>query len=143
MKKPISALIIFVLLFSFVSCDKDKRIDGKWEMTLAQTEEKIIAHGPSQSESFTDYTDSVRLELILTAEDGRLTLEDRTGGKSYTGSYKKERSEKDEKNIRYSVKLESTEGSAIIAETETPKGEKGYTLIIAVGGYAISFAEIE
>ncbi len=132
----ISALISIAILSGCSA--KNKIEDREWIMTIAQNDTGIVAHHPSESIEFGNNTASVPTELICSADDGKLTLTDKTNGKTYQGSYEKLDDEEDER-VNYSVRIGNTDGTAIITTASSLDGEEYFNLIIVVGSYAINF----
>ena len=140
MKKTVALLIMTITLLTvFTGCSDGVKItDHDWVMTLAQTEGgEIVAFGKEGEANKEFFGDAVLREVELSAEFGKFTITDATDGKTYEGSYKKK--ENKETGTVYKIKIGDHDGTAIVSSAENSSEGNLPTLIIAVGGYAMSF----
>lgn len=140
MKRTVALLILIITTaLLLIGCSDGARItDNDWVMTLAQTEGgKIVAYGKEGEANKEFFGDATLSEVELSAEFGKFTITDTTSGKSYEGSYKKKES-KDGGTV-YKIKIGECDGTAIVSSAENSSDGNLPTLIIAVGGYAMSF----
>lgn len=98
----------------------------------------VVAHNKDHDVSDDEtslYKFSKPIELILEAKDGKLTLTDKTNGKTYEGTYSVNSSGIfsvfDRKN--YTVVIDGLEGTANISSNVNR------TLFVSIGGYYLDF----
>ena len=95
---------------------------------------QVLACSEEQSVSFEE---AEQVELICTAEDGALTLADRTNDQIYTGTY--QLSEKDSEGVVYKIAVGGYEGLGITAMTEYLGDSEDPTLVMNLEGYVMYF----
>ena len=78
-----------------------------------------------------------QIELICEAENGDLTLTDKTNNRTYTGTYKLD--ETDPRSSIYEVVIDGKKGTAVVAMTTYHDGSQDPTFIMNLGDYAINF----
>lgn len=138
MKKHL--LILFILFFILTGCgsnDIPKIETTVWSMSTIQSMEnngEILAYGVDENELPEDIT---ILALTCLAQDGTIMITDQTNNKSYTGTYKLDKSNASS-NI-YSIVLENLEGMAVVSLTTYQNGAETDTLIIRLQDYTLTF----
>lgn len=138
MKKYI--LMLFMLIFTLNGCGRNdipKIETNVWSMSSIQSMEnngEILVHGAGE-----DVLPEGSTILVLTclAQDGILTITDRTNNESYTGTYKLDESNASS-NI-YSIVLENLEGMAVVSLTSYQNGAETDTLIVRLQDYTLNF----
>lgn len=138
MKKIIPVLFILVLAVIFTACGKDEvKIEGyEWQLRTAaniNAEGLVVAVG----EKTEAYPDAKIADVVLTAENGELVIEDKTNNETYKGAY--EEMYVTENSDDYRIIVEGKEGYATVAYTTYADGSKELTLPITVDGYDLYF----
>ena len=139
-------LCVFTLIFSllFSSCGENliSIEDCDWKMRAvmsASVEEGgvendfIIAVGAADDV----HPDAKIVDLMLSANDGNLTVTDLTNGKTYDGTYKV--TKRTPKSIDYEITINGEQGYATVAKTTYYGGDEIPTLPINIGEYALYF----
>ena len=137
MKK--AGLLAGLPLLFLMGCGKGTvpEIEGyEWVMSTVQNlaDGQVLACSEEQSVSFEE---AEQVELICTAEDGALTLADRTNDQIYTGTY--QLSEKDSEDVVYKIAVGGYEGLGITAMTEYLGDSEDPTLVMNLEGYVMYF----
>ena len=137
MKK--AALLAGLPVLFLVGCGNGivPEIEGyEWVMMSVQNMEdgQVLACSEEQSASFEE---AEQVELVCTAEDGALTLADRTNDQTYTGTY--QLSEKDPEGVVYEITVNGYEGLGITAMTEYLGDSEDPTLVMNLEGYTMYF----
>ena len=145
MKKFVALLALFCM-FGLVSCGtKEKEIfqieSYEWKMQkvmsndieLADSDVLIVAVGEHDEV----YPNAKVVDLILTANNGEITLVDSTNSKTYAGSYKI--TEETSKTITYEIIIDGITGYAALSTEEQYDGNQIPTLPINLGEYSIYF----
>ena len=96
-------------------------------------EEIVIAVG-EQDEL---YPNAKVVDVVLTANNGEITLTDATNNKTYTGTYKM--TEETSKSATYEIVIDDIEGNATITLTEHLGNRLTPTLPINLGEYTVYF----
>lgn len=96
-------------------------------------EELVIAVG-EQDEL---YPNAKVVDIVLTANNGEITLTDTTNNKTYAGTYKM--TEETSKSATYEIKIDGIVGNAIIAIKEHLGNRLTPTLPINLGEYTVYF----
>ena len=140
--RKISLLLVFVLLFASgcSGADVPEIGDHEWVMTSVQSMEEdgqAVAFGERGSSTLPS---AEQMEMFCIAENGNLTIDDRTNGKTYSGTYKM--IQKDPRSSIYEVDVEGTEGMAVVAMMAYQDGSSEPTFIISLGSYTINFASL-
>lgn len=138
--KRISAVVIFALLL-ISGCSKNnanvpKIEEYEWMMFSVQSMEdgQALVYG-KRSSSTLDTTK--QMELTCTADNGSLTITDKTNNKSYSGTYKL--TETSSQSNIYEVVVNGMEGMAVVSMTTYRNGEDEPTFIISLEEYSINF----
>lgn len=138
MKKVCVPFLLFLLLLTGCGDTIVPEIDEyTWLMSSVQSgavQGQAIAYGERGSSTLSY---AQKTELICTAENGILTLEDKTNNKTYRGTYKLDY--KDPKSTVYDISVDSKQGKAVAAMTTYYDKSQEPTLIIRVDDYAINF----
>ena len=140
MKKCTAFFSAAVLLFALAGChsyDGPEIESGDWKMTSVQSmaeQGQAVAFGPEGSSTLSD---AVELELDCQAEDGVLTLTDRTIGTTYTGTYRT--MDTSQESMIYQITLGEKEGTAVVSVTQYADRTERGTLILSVEDYALNF----
>jgi len=138
--KRISVIIILALML-LVGCGKKsdsilKIEEYKWTMFSVQSKEDGMAIAYGERGSSTLDT-AKQLELTCIAENGSLSIADKTNNKSYSGIYKHK--ETSTESVIYEVEIDGMEGMAVVSMTSYQNGEEEPTFIISLEEYSINF----
>ncbi len=138
MKKLIPVLFICILAMIFTSCgNSELEIEGyEWQLRTAANlnEENIVVAVDEKNET---YPDAEVVDVVLTAKDGEIVIEDKTKNETYLGAY--EEMYVTENSGDYKIIIKGEEGYATVAYTTFADGTKELTLPITVGGYDMYF----
>lgn len=136
--KLLLLVMLFMMLFT-VGCTKKVTPaveDNTWLMSSVQSIEdngKIIACSESLKDVFED---AVYMELVCMADNGALTIKDKTNNKTYSGTYKLAHSTYE--STSYEITLNGSLGNAVVSYT-VYENNRQLTLIISIEDYAITF----
>ena len=144
MKKVILILSLLILSIVLSSCGTEKLSieDYEWEMSAvmrggdgvtADTADFIVCVGEEDEV----YPEAKIVDLTLKAENGVITVEDFTNGKTYTGTYKV--TAKTPKGTDYELVINGQTGYATVAPTKYYSGREVPTLPINMGEYSLYF----
>ncbi len=142
MKKIFSLLIAATIFLCGCTGFNVPQIEEfSWLMVSVQSHEglgQIIAYGPRGSET----SESARFcELVCNAKNGVISMQDKTNGKFYTGTY--ELQGKDPRSSNYKITIEGQEGIAVVAMTTYHDKTQDPTFIINLEGHSIKFFAIK
>lgn len=134
-----AGLLLALLLVLLTGCSsKTPKIDEyTWVMTSVQSMEaggQAVAYGEKGSSTLEG---AKQIELVCEAQDGNLTLTDRTNDRTYTGTYQE--SQRDSKSTIYEVSVDGTSGVAVVAMTTYQDGTQDPTLIFNLWDYTVNF----
>lgn len=132
---PICAIILCVVLY-VVFANPVIEIHT-WELSSAQQAEPffVVAHNPDYDLSDNDsplYSLSKPIELTCVAENGELTITDKTNGKTYNGTYKVTSWKR---HRRYEIVIDGKKGTANISNHSLFNP----TLFMSIDGYYLNF----
>lgn len=143
--KKISLLLALILLLSLFSCGKTRApelTDNTWQLGSVVTNEKgyteLLYVSDRYVAFFGEGADTPRLDCVLTAERGALTIEDRTNGKTYTGTYGDEE-EFSPDATAYRIVIGSKKSRALTQRLADKDGNPVYTMSFSIGGYELFF----
>lgn len=133
-KRCLALLLTAVLVTVLAGCAGSLKIEGDpWTMDIIQDNQSgEMLYRRERSAVFP----AELLKLTLTAEDGRLHIEDDTGENTREGSYKKVQSY--DGSVIYEVTMEKQTGKAVVSTTEEG-GKATQTLILSFEGFALRF----
>ena len=149
MRRTLAALFALLWVFCLCGCsneNKNPTIEAyTWRLTTVQEGQRgeAVACDP---QLVSENEGARALEMLCTAQNGELTLTDRTNRKSYKGRYSL--LEKSPDSFIYEVTIEDTAGYAVTGtasytayeeEEQTPQTKQSPRLIYNVGGYALNF----
>lgn len=138
MKKSFILTVILLLLLTACGNTAVPAIDEySWVMSSVQSgaaQGQAIAYGERGSSTL-NYAE--KAELICTAQNGKLTVEDKTNNKTYYGTYKLDYT--DPKSAVYNISLDGKQGKAVAAMTTYYDKSQEPVLIIRIDDYAINF----
>lgn len=137
MKKAGLLLVFLLVLLTGCASKAPKINEYSWVMTSVQSMEaggQAVAYGERGSSTLEG---AKQMELLCQAKDGKLTLTDRTNGRTYTGTY--QQSQSDPKSTIYEIEVDGTTGMAAVAMTTYQDGSQDPTLILNLGEYAVNF----
>lgn len=138
MKKSFVLTVILLLLLTACGNTAVPAIDEcSWVMSSVQSgavHGQAIAYGERGSSTLS-YAE--KTELICNAENGKLTVEDKTNNKTHYGTYKLDYT--DPKSAVYDVSLDGKQGKAVVAMTTYYDKTQEPVLIISIDDYAINF----
>lgn len=144
MKKVLISVLPIMLLFCFCGCSGNqtaKMEDYDWTMVTVQSiaeNGRVIAYNPEETlEDEIIYTEAKKMEITLTAQNGKITLSDKTDDKDYEGTYKLKTAEYD--TAIYEVNVNGNTGNAVVSWFISSTGNRSVTLILSLGDYAINF----
>lgn len=147
MKKAVLGVLSLCLLLVLCACGSKKSSieDYQWKMQLIQSNDIDAEQNADLSVIAVGTADDLHpyapvVELILTAADGKLSLEDKTNQKEYEGSYLKQESTPD--GIIYKVVVNGQEGYATVSTTKS-NGAETPTMPINLGDCSIYFVPEE
>lgn len=132
---PICAIALCVVLFALFA--KPIIENHTWQLSSAQQAEPffVIAHDPEYDFADNDsslYALSKPIDLTCVAKNGKLTLTDKTNGKSYSGTYKVKSWRR---NQRYEIVIEGKKGVANISNNSL----FNRMLFMSIDGYYLNF----
>lgn len=141
-KRLLMIILPFLLIFCFCGCGDNQTVkidEYDWSMATVQSvaeNGRVIAYNPE--ETIEDiYTEAKAMEITLTAQKGKLTIFDKTGGNDYTGTYKLKKMEYD--TVIYDVNINGNSGNAVVSCVISSSGNRYVTLILSFEEYAINF----
>ena len=137
MKRSVLLLALLLVLLTGCSSKTPKIDEYTWVMTSVQSMEaggQAVAYGEKGSSTLEG---AKQIELVCEAQDGNLTLTDRTNDRTYTGTYQE--SQRDSKSTIYEVSVDGTSGIAVAAMTTYQDGTQDPTLIFNLGDYTVNF----
>lgn len=148
MKKIIWILPLLVLGLVLSSCGTSTLSieDCEWKMrtvmrggdgVTADTADFIVCVGEADEV----YPEAKIIDLTLKAENGIITVEDLTNGKTYTGTYKV--ISKTPKGTDYELVINGQTGYATVAPTKYYNGTEVPTLPIDFGDYSLYFVPMD
>ena len=122
--KRISVIIVFVLMF-LAGCGKKsdaipKIEEYKWTMFSIQRKEdgQALAYGERGNSTLDE---AKQMELTCTADNGSLSVVDKTNNKSYSGTYRHK--ETSTESVIYEVEIDGMEGMAVVSMTSYQNGD--------------------
>ena len=144
MKKLKITLLLLALSLLLCSCGTQTLSieDCEWKMrtvmrggdgVTADTADFIVCVGEADEV----YPEAKIIDLTLEAENGIITVEDLTNGKTYTGTYKV--ISKTPKGTDYELVINGQTGYATVAPTKYYNGTEVPTLPINFGDYSLYF----
>ncbi len=144
MKALIKALPLLLILI-IASCDIEKvpQIDGNtWKMeTVAISNNGSILYYNPETNLPDIYASAKPLQLLCDADDGKISISDKTNGKTYTGTYQLE--DTDFETKQYKIVFGDVEGYVITGKTKYINKDAEKTLIIAIDKYTMYFYEMK
>ncbi len=141
-KKYVAILLAVVMIFSFSSCGQnDNQIDAyTWNLATIQSTENggvIIAYDPNVALAGDSYANATAIEISLSAENGKLVMQDKTNAKTYEGTYSV--TDNNAQSTIYKITIDGKEGAAVLSDTKYADGTSVATLILSVDDYALNF----
>ena len=140
MKRTISTIILIAILtitLSACGMGKVKIEDYEWKMRTIMHGEDNQVVVDAVGEYDTAHPEAKIVEMTLVAKDGKITITDHTGGKTYEGTYTVE--QKTPAGTNYEVTIDGKEGYATVAMTTYADGTEEPTLPINLGTHSIYF----
>lgn len=136
MKKICLFLLLMMLMLSGCGKTEGPTIEqSSWQLSTAQNEEGALIACGVNNETCPDDTPAV--DLLCTAENGVLTLENAATGRRFSGSYRLDQSKG--VTVIYEITLEEQPGFAVVSTTEYEDGSSVPTLILRVSDCTMSF----
>lgn len=134
------AFLMLAFLLAFAGCsrrDIPKIEDHVWQMTTVQSgpQGQPVAYGPERSDASEA---GAEMLLLCQAKDGEFTLQDKTNGQTYTGSYRL--TDVTPESANYEIVIGDSVGLAVAALTTYHDGSSTPTFIISIDGYALNFS---
>lgn len=143
--KKISILLALLLTFSLFSCGTPRApemTDNKWQLGSVATNAKgyteLLYVSDAYAAFFGEGTDLPRLDCVLTAARGTITIEDKTNGKTYTGTYGDEE-EFSPDATAYRIVIGGKKSRALTQRLADKDGNPIYTMSFSIGGYDLFF----
>ena len=140
MKRIISIIILIATLtiaLSACGMGKVKIEDYEWKMRTIMHGEDNQVVVDAVGEDDPAHPEAKIIDMTLTAKDGKITITDHTGGKTYEGTYKVD--QKTPAGTDYKVTIDGKEGYATVAMTTYADGTEEPTLPINLGTHSIYF----
>jgi hypothetical protein len=138
MKKLIPVLFVCILAMIFTSCgNSELKIEGyEWQLRTAASlnEESVVVAVDEKNEA---YPGAEIVDVVLTAKNGELIIQDKTNNETYTGAY--EEMYVTESSGDYKIIIKGKEGYATVEYTTYADGTKELILPVTVGGYDMYF----
>ena len=114
--------------------------DGVWYMTTVQgTSQKTDSVIACNGELGAIYDDAWVLDVILTASDGLLEIQDLTNGLKFYGEYKLYNTAPEART--YAIATETSGGYAVIGKKKLLNEDGQPVLILSIGDYVINFSK--
>lgn len=142
MKKVLTAFLSLLIMFCFFGCVDNETVkidEYTWSMVTVQSLAQnggVVAYNPENiTEDEGIYTDAKTAQIILIAQNGKLTL--KTDDKDYEGTYKTKKTEYG--TVIYDVNIDGNAGNAVVSYVISSKGERYITLILSSGDYIVNF----
>jgi len=138
-KIMIAFFLSMILCLSLTACGKEELAieNYEWNLRYAYQVEDNQINVIATDEYDTAHPNASIVEVTLKAEDGKITIADKTNNKTYTGTYTLENTNPKEKN--YKVLINGQEGYATVAMTTYADGSEEPTLPINLGEYSLYF----
>lgn len=143
--KKISLLLALLLSLSLFSCGTPRApevTDNVWRLASVISNEnsytRLLYVSDSYVAFFGEGADVPRIDCVLTAERGTLTIEDRTNGKTYTGTYGDEE-EFSPDATAYRIVIGGKKSRALTQRLADKDGNPIYTMSFSIGGYELFF----
>lgn len=144
MKKLMFVLSLLMLPLMLSSCGAETVTidDYEWKMRTVMSNNTETA---TDADAFVSvvgepdelYPDAKVVDLTLAAKDGKITVTDKTNGKTYSGTYKV--TQKTPEGTDYEITIDGVNGYATVAPTEYYDGTDIPTLPINLGEYSLYF----
>lgn len=136
-EKRIAVLFLVAMLLGLTACaQSDNLIENNlWNIATVQSTENngaIIACAQNTAAS-----DAALIDLSLSAQNGTLTLKDRTNAATYDGTYAI--TDSDAQSTIYAVTLNGIDGTAVLSDTKYADGTAHATLIMTIGNDTLTF----
>lgn len=131
----LTVLFVFIILTGCTVGSVPKLDNVTWHMRSVQDVNKngnIIAYGKHMENAAENIP---QIELICKTADGILTIEDKTNGKTYSGTYTLADSIYEAK--RYDIVIDDKKGSAVVSQTKY-NGRNEATFIITVDSFTVN-----
>ncbi len=136
MKKVCLLIMSMLLILSGYSRAKVAELEqSQWQLTTIQDEEGVVLACGVHNENPTET--APQIDLVCTAGDGVLTVEDKTHGECYSGTYA--RKESGQKEVIYQVTLEQEQGFAVVSTMQYEDGTAVPTLVLRVDSCSLMF----
>ena len=144
MKKFITIFLSVLLFVCLVGCGNTAKVpieNYDWNMATIQTMDNngaFIAYDPDiVIDPEYNYSHCTPMEMTCEANDGKITIFDKTNNKTYYGTYKI--TDNSPETTIYEIEINEKEGTAVASMTKYPDGTGMATLIISVDGYSLKF----
>ena len=142
-KRLLVLLSALILSFGLVGCEmlaSAPRIDeNQWTMTLIQlgVDGEPVFCSPQTAKNFSGLPHQ---ELICTAQDGKLILDDCIKENQYIGTYSL--TDESTQSNTYQIELAGSSGYAVTSMTKYEHGGMTPTLILVLRDYTITFLPV-
>lgn len=140
-KKIYNVIILaLIMIFTFTACGEiDIKIeDHIWNLVTVQSTENngaIIAYNPNFN--LEDYEGVTVIEISLSAENGKLTINDKVNNATYDGTYTV--TDNSFKSMIFTVSVGEKEGTAVLSDTYYKDDKTFSTLILSIDDYILTF----
>lgn len=143
MKKIFAFLLCAIFMLSLVGCDSDLLSidDCTWELSSALNlnDKGEMTHG--SKETVSAFGEGAEIICVMYADNGKLTINDKTNDVSYSGTYRQINTSPDSRY--YKLNINDSEGSIVTGLTSYADGSSSKTLIINIGNYTLTFYELK
>jgi hypothetical protein len=143
--KKISFLLALLLSLSLCACGTPRApevTDNEWQLGSVISEENGYSEFLYVSDEYVSFfkegQDVPRIECTMTAKNGEITIEDKTNGKTYTGTYSDEEEFSPDATV-CRVVINSKKGHALTQRLSDADGNDLYAMSLSVGDYELFF----
>ncbi len=126
-----------VLTLSACGTGMGKIENYEWKMRYVMHVEDNNVVVDAACEDDSSHPEAKIIDMTLIAKDGKITITDNTGDKTYPGTYKVR--QRTPGGTDYKVTIDGVEGYATVAMTTYSDGSEEPTLPINLGTYSIYF----
>ena len=98
-----------------------------------------MTHG--SKETVSAFGEGAEIICVMYADNGKLTINDKTNDVSYSGTYRQINTSPDSRY--YKLNINDSEGSIVTGLTSYADGSSSKTLIINIGNYTLTFYELK
>ncbi len=140
MKKAISILLLLIVVIITISAcatTRPKIEEYEWHLKYAMRVENEQLNVLARNEEDGAHPEAKIVDIVLVAQNGIITITDKTNNKIYTGTYVIEKNTP--KGTDYKISIDQKNGYATVAMTTYHDGTEEPTLPISLGDYSLYF----